>query len=72
MSAILAGLVGLVAREIIQYIGGLIQSYLKKQAETAASDAAIDAHAKATTTEMENTHDPAKMDGADSDILSGR
>jgi hypothetical protein len=30
MSALLAGFAGLIAREIIQYLGGLITSYLAK------------------------------------------
>ncbi len=74
MSAVLAGLVGLIAREIIQYLGGLISNYIKKikkNAEDAASDKAIDQHAADVTKEMGDVHDPAKMDKADSDLLSG-
>jgi len=72
LSAILAGLAGLIAREIIQSVGGLISSFIKKNAEDVASDKAIDQHAKDTTQEMESTHDPTKLDKADGDILSGR
>lgn len=68
MSAIVAGIVGMVARELIQFGFGLVKKYLAQR----ESDSKIDQHAKDVSKEMENTHDPTKMDSADSDILSGR
>ncbi len=72
MTAILTGIAGVFAREIIQYLGALFQKFVQKNAEIAASDAKIDQHAKDVTQEMENSHDPKQMDQADSDILSGK
>jgi len=72
MSAIIAGILGIFARELVKYLGDLIQKFIKKNQETAESDKKIDDVAKQTSDNMENTHDPNKMDQADSDLLSGQ
>ncbi len=68
----IGGIPGWFAGIILNFFWGKAVAEVKKIETTATSDAAIDAHAKEVTQEMENTHDPTKMDQADGDLLSGR
>lgn len=68
MSAILAGLVGVFARELISYVGGLIQSYFAKVEKDRADHAAAVAQAAQDNEKATHITEGSKSDEVDSSI----